>query len=91
VLSFDASTDNNSIEADIAVCVDVARRESSARNHSVERELLLYALHGLLHCCGYDDHDEAGYQAMHAEEDRILSAIGVGPTFADYGDPLDRD
>lgn len=81
VLSFDASTDNNSIEADIAVCVDVAHRESSARNHSIERELLLYALHGLLHCCGYDDHDQAGYQAMHAEEDRILSAIGVGATF----------
>lgn len=81
VLSFDASTDNNSIEADIAVCVNVAHRESSARNHSIERELLLYALHGLLHCCGYDDHDQAGYQAMHAEEDRILSAIGVGATF----------
>lgn len=81
VLSFDASPDNNTIEADVAVCVDVARRESSLRGHGVEQELLLYALHGLLHCCGYDDHDEAGSVAMHAEEDRVLSVIGVGATY----------
>ena len=81
VLSFDTSHNSTQIEADIAVCVDVAKRESSRRKHSNERELLLYALHGLLHCCGYDDQDEASYQAMHAEEDRILTAIGVGVTF----------
>lgn len=89
VLSFDASQISTQIEADIAVCVNVASRESSQRNHSIERELLLYALHGLLHCCGYDDHDEVGFAAMHAEEDRILATIGAGITFAAgaTGDP----
>jgi probable rRNA maturation factor len=81
VLTFPASAPGEPIEVDIAVSADEAARQAGLRQHTIERELLLYTLHGLLHCCGYDDHDDAGYRAMHAEEDRILSAIGVGPVF----------
>ena len=70
------------LDADIAVNADEADRQARDRGHSVDQELLLYALHGTLHCAGYDDHDAAGAGAMHAEEDRILTAIGVGATFA---------
>jgi probable rRNA maturation factor len=80
VLTFPAASDG-SIDVDIAVCADEARRQAADRGHDVTRELLLYALHGLLHCAGFDDHDDAGFDAMHAEEDRILDAIGVGMTF----------
>jgi probable rRNA maturation factor len=85
VLTFPASEPGAPIEADIAVCVDVAAREAPARGHRLEQELLLYALHGVLHCAGYDDHDPEAFAAMHAEEDRILTAIGLGATFADDG------
>ncbi len=84
VLTFDLTeTDDPSapIEADIAVCIDEASRRARELGHAVERELLLYALHGVLHCVGYDDHTETGYAAMHAEEDRILRSIGVGAVF----------
>jgi probable rRNA maturation factor len=83
VLSFDLSTGEpgTAIEADIAVNVAEADRRATQFKHSIERELLLYCVHGLLHCAGYDDHDEPHFSAMHAEEDRILSLIGVGPTF----------
>ncbi len=81
VLTFVLSEAGEPIEADIAVCADVAARQASDRGHGVEQELLLYALHGMLHCVGHDDHTESGYAAMHAEEDRILDAIGVGETF----------
>ena len=81
VLTFPSSVEGDPIDVDIALCVDEAARRASQFGHTIERELLLYALHGLLHCCGFDDHDEAGYRSMHAEEDRILNAIGVGPTF----------
>lgn len=82
VLTFSDVKPGEPIDVDIAVCVDEAKRQAAVRGHSVERELLLYVVHGLLHCAGYDDHDEASHRAMHAEEDRILSAIGVGATFA---------
>jgi probable rRNA maturation factor len=78
VLTFDHGSDEQSIKADIAICVDVANREATHRGHNLENELLLYILHGILHCCGFDDHDELSHQKMHKEEDRILNAIGVG-------------
>ncbi len=81
VLTFDQSPAEGPIEADLAVCEDEARRRAAALGHTIERELLLYILHGLLHCCGFDDHDEEAYARMHAEEDRLLESIGVGRTF----------
>lgn len=88
VLTFDLSEDaeGEAIEASIVLCVDEAARQAAERGHTVERELLLYALHGLLHCAGHDDHDPAAHARMHAEEDRLLMLIGVGATFGESGD-----
>ncbi|MHC4427293.1 MAG: rRNA maturation RNase YbeY [Planctomycetota bacterium] len=87
VLAFSESAADQPIEADIAVCLEVARRSCAGRGHAVEHELLLYALHGLLHCAGHEDKTTEGFRAMHAEEDRILAAIGVGPVFKSEGNP----
>ena len=81
VLTFEATTEPMPLEVDIAVCVDEARRQSAGREHDVNSELLLYMVHGLLHCCGHDDHEPGGHASMHAEEDRILKAIGVGTIY----------
>jgi len=70
------------LDVDLWICVDEARRHAADHGHTVERELLLYILHGVLHCRGFDDHTEEDHARMHAEEDRILAAIGVGATFA---------
>ena len=69
------------VEGDIALGVDVAARRAGERGHAVREEVLLYAVHGLLHLLGEDDHDEADFARMHAREDAILTAIGVGPRF----------
>jgi probable rRNA maturation factor len=87
VITFDLS-EGPELDVDLLVCVDEACRQASARGHSVERELLLYVVHGVLHCMGFDDHDEAGALAMHRREDEVLSAIGVGRTF---GAPADGE
>jgi len=82
VLSFERRGDDDAIEADIVICADEAARRATELEHTVEQELLLYALHGALHCAGFDDQTNEDFEAMHVEEDRILIAIGVGPTFA---------
>lgn len=69
-------------EADVAICIDEARRRSAELGHDLRRELLLYGLHGLLHAIGYDDRTPEDFARMHAEEDRLLAEIGVGATFA---------
>ena len=77
VVTFDLSdSPSESLRVDLAICIDEATRQSENRGHQLEDELLLYVIHGLLHCCGHDDQDEESAAAMHAEEDRLLQAIG---------------
>lgn len=84
VLTFDLrDAPETPLDADVVLCADEALRQATRRGRPVERELLLYALHGALHCLGCDDHDDEAYEAMHALEDEILKAVGVGATFHD--------
>ena len=82
VLTFDHGSDEDAVCADIAICFDVAQREAEPRNNSIQNEMILYVLHGLLHCCGFDDDNDAEHQKIHAEEDRVLTAIGVGAVWS---------
>lgn len=82
VLTFDLREDpGDPLDVDLLVCIDEAARQAEARALPPERELLLYLIHGVLHCLGHDDHDEAQAARMHAEEDRLLEAAGIGATF----------
>lgn len=45
---------------DVIVAMPTARRQAVAAGHSVERELRLLTLHGLLHCLGYDHETDDG-------------------------------
>lgn len=82
VVTFPASAPDEPVDADLACCVDEAARQAAARGHALDDEVLLYAVHGFLHCAGYDDRDPEAFARMHAEEDRLLALIGVGPRFA---------
>ncbi len=62
---------------DLAICVDVARREGLARGRSIGDELILYALHGVLHLHGYDDEDEQDLAEMWAVQRRLLAEVGI--------------
>lgn len=82
VLTFDLRDDPAApIEGEVYVCVDEARRRAAEPGHRLDHELLLYALHGLLHLVGYDDREEAAWRQMHAKEDELLEALGVGRVF----------
>lgn len=84
VLTFDMRDGGEGpLDTDILVCVDEAERQARERGHEARRELLLYAVHGVMHCTGHDDHDQGDYEKMHEAEDAVLEAIGVGATFHD--------
>ena len=87
VVTFDLSeSEDDPLVVDIVVCLDEATRQASTRDHAPDDELLLYVIHGLLHCCGHDDADETAAEAMHVEEDRLLQAIGRNRVYASGGD-----
>lgn len=69
------------LDADVLICLDEAGRQSALRHHGVQLEVLLYVVHAMLHCLGYDDSTRAGSRAMHEREDKVLSAIGVGVVY----------
>lgn len=81
VLTFDLSEPGGLLDVDLLVCPDEASRRAADFGHSVRAEILLYIVHGVLHCLGYDDLGEADAARMHAAEDALLGAIGVGPVF----------
>ena len=84
VLTFDMSeetSDASAVEGDLLLCMDEAARQALEHGHDTRDELLLYAVHGLMHLLGEDDHTEADYQKMHQREDALLMAIGVGALF----------
>jgi len=84
VLTFDLSDDDapaDTVEGDIVVCIDEARRQAQTRGHTLRHEALLYAVHGLLHLLGEDDQDPDSFARMHRREDEILTSLGVGPIF----------
>lgn len=84
-LTFDLSgphTPKGCIEGDLVLCLPVAKRQAKKRGHSAREELLLYAIHGLLHLDGEDDLEPKAFEKMHAREDEILQAIGMRPLFS---------
>jgi probable rRNA maturation factor len=86
VLTFDLGTgvDAGIVDGEVIVCADVARERAmrrSTRLAEAKAELALYVVHGILHLAGYDDHDADDFKRMHAREDRILAAIGLGRVF----------
>ena len=91
VMTFDmadgAAARTGALDADVLVCLDEAGRQAVLRRHGVQLEILLYVVHAMLHCVGYDDGTRAGARAMHAREDEVLSAIGVGVVYhaGDHG------
>lgn len=69
------------LDVDLLVCVDEGLRQAAARGIAPQHELLLYCLHGVLHCLGHDDHEPEAHRLMHEQEDRILEQLGVGALF----------
>lgn len=87
VLTFPLETDARGrvLSGEVVVCVPEARRRARQEGTRVEHELLLYALHGLLHLAGYDDRTKRAFVKMHRTEDYILEQLGIGPVFARPG------
>ena len=81
VLSFPLASEPV-LMGEVVLSADTARREALRRGHPPYHEVLLYAVHGVLHLLGHDDHDPARRRRMRAAERRALAALGVGPVFA---------
>lgn len=60
---------------EIIVSADTAAREGPAHGLSVDHELGLYMIHGLMHLAGWDDHDPAEAAEMKRLQEGVLAAV----------------
>jgi probable rRNA maturation factor len=72
--------------AELVVSVETAARVAGETGHDVLAEVVLYVVHGLLHCCGFDDIAAADRVAMRAAEREILTGLGLSVAAVDSGD-----
>ena len=78
VLSFPAGAPAPAIAAagrphlgDLALSVDTARRYAAAHGHSLDTELRILLIHGLLHLLGYDHESDQGEMSLRERELRL--------------------
>jgi probable rRNA maturation factor len=83
VLSFEAHEFDPDTETtylgDIIISYETAQQQAERANHSVKTEILLLAMHGLLHIMGFDHDDEASKDEMWQLQAELLSQAGVFP------------
>jgi probable rRNA maturation factor len=53
--------------------------QARERRHSLEQELALLVIHGVLHLLGYQDEDAAAEARMRAAEKRVLGEMSNEP------------
>ena len=67
------------IDGEIVISAETAVREAPRHGWSLRDELLLYAVHGCLHLCGYDDLSDAERPSMRRREREVLALFGLCP------------
>ncbi len=81
VLSFWLGADDGGgpLDGEVYVDLDTAAERHAEFGGSYETEAIRYAVHGMLHLCGYDDASEADRAHMQALENRYLGAPFTQP------------
>ncbi len=70
VLSFDLGSCGQ-----ILISSDMALKNSRVFSTSLEKELVLYVIHGILHLFGYDDEEISARSKMFRKQDSILEML----------------
>ncbi len=70
-------TEEGKLLGDIVISVETAQRQADSLNHSMERELTVLVIHGLLHLTGYDHINDEDYKNMRKKEREILKTFAL--------------
>ncbi len=61
---------------DVVISLERAREQAAAAGDSLEAELALLTVHGILHLCGYDHQQPTEQAQMWAMQNAILESLG---------------
>ena len=63
-------------DGEVYISLDMARRVALERGVSLTRELILYAVHGALHLCEFDDREPDARARMRVAEAAVMAQLG---------------
>ena len=66
----------NTLTGEIIISVEIAKKLAQKHDCTVEGEIALYLVHGLLHLFGYNDKQKKEAKKMHHREGELLSDLG---------------
>jgi probable rRNA maturation factor len=75
VLSFPAAEMAEGVAGDLVISLETALMQAEERGHTLEMEIKVLLLHGLLHLAGYDH--ESDNATMHRKEARLRRELGL--------------
>lgn len=61
----------------VAICKKRAEEQAAEYGHSYARELTYLAVHGVLHCLGYDHEREEDKKIMREREESVMRALSL--------------
>lgn len=67
--------DGNKPLGDIIISTETAQRQSNVLNHSIEKEIIILLIHGLLHLIGYDHERERNNNITRKKEEELFKNI----------------
>ena len=76
IITFDYSK-SKKIQAEMHLCFSVIERNAKENMQSAENEMVRVIIHGLLHCMGYNDKNNADRELMRKKEDSFLKLFHV--------------
>ena len=74
-ISIDDDPQDENVTAEIYICPEVAVQYATEHQLDPSRELLLYAVHGMLHLAGYDDIEDDDRAKMRQAEARVMTKL----------------
>lgn len=75
VMSFFYGEEKDKTWGEIIICIPVALRQVQEAGNSVDDELSLLFIHGLLHCLGYDDRAPQDLHIMKEKQEHYLNTF----------------
>ena len=69
------SGDEGAFLGDVIISVERARAQAEELGHSLEHELEVLLVHGILHLVGYTDYDDSSRAIMFEKTDKIIEQL----------------
>ena len=69
--------ESNKLLGDIIISAETAQRQADNLNHSLEKELTVLLIHGLLHLTGHDHEKGKDYKIMREKESEMLKIFDL--------------